>query len=98
MEEVKKEISLKDIEEAIKKVDLPKYPQYIGNGLWKLSDNTITGDRGLEAFDKAVLEQLKREYEELHDDSPTIRVFDEERLKIFFTDSSDDNNLKHKKR
>ena len=74
-----KEIALKDIMEAIEKVELPEYPKYLGNGLWQLADGCITGENGLEAFDKAVLEQLKREYEEFRDEPPSM-ILDETQL------------------
>lgn len=71
-----KEIALKDIMEVIEKVGLPEYPKYLGNGLWQLADGCITGENGLEAFDKAVLEQLKREYKEFRDEPPSM-ILDE---------------------
>ena len=71
-----KEIALKDIMEAMEKVGLPEYPKYLGNGLWQLADGCITGKKGLEAFDKAALEQLKREYEEFKNEPPSM-ILDE---------------------
>jgi len=35
-------LSCKDIEEALRKSKLFEYPKYIGNGLWRLSENYIT--------------------------------------------------------
>ena len=92
-----KEISLKDLEDAIKEVGLPEYPKYIGNGLWKLSDNCITGDKGLEAFDKAVLEQIKKDYENCVNDPSMVKVVDVNGMSIsFFPDSSDANKKEEK--
>lgn len=45
-----KKITLKELEHIAREVGLPNYPQYIGNGLYKLSDNCITGRRGYELF------------------------------------------------
>ena len=55
-----KKITLKNIKEALKNAGMPEYPKYIGNGLWKLADNIITGERGLRDFDREVLEHLKK--------------------------------------
>jgi hypothetical protein len=35
------------------------YPKELGNGLWQISDNTITNEKGMESFN----EQLKNEIE-----------------------------------
>ena len=47
---MKKEISLKELEEMAKQVGLPKYPKYLGKGLWRISDNCITNQKGLEMY------------------------------------------------
>lgn len=46
------ELSLKDLEDVARQIDMPEYPKYLGNGLWKLADNCITGQKGYEEFMK----------------------------------------------
>lgn len=50
-----KEITIKDIEKILKEIGIPEYPKYIGEGLWKLSENCITNEKGLAAFYKEII-------------------------------------------
>lgn len=50
-----KEITIKDIEKALEEIGISEYPKYIGRGLWKLSENCITNEKGLAAFYKEVI-------------------------------------------
>lgn len=49
-----KKLIIKDIEKAIEESGVLEYPKYIGNGLWKLSENCITSRKGLKEFYKAL--------------------------------------------
>jgi len=52
-----KELTLKQIEEALEKIGIPEYPKYLGGGLWKLAENCIANQKGYEEF----IEKLKDE-------------------------------------
>ena len=52
------EISQKDLEELARQLEMPEYPKYIGNGLYKLSENCITGRMGLEKFWKLMKDDV----------------------------------------
>lgn len=45
-----KELSLKELEDIARQLGMPEYPKYLGNGLWKIADNCITGQKGYEEF------------------------------------------------
>ena len=34
------------------------YPKELGNGLWQISDNTITNEKGMESFNKKLKEGI----------------------------------------
>ena len=53
-------ITLKEIEDAIKKVakDYP-FPKHIGGNLWRITPNCIGNSKFLEELDKKLFEQLK---------------------------------------
>ena len=58
-----KVITMAELEEIARKVGFPEYPQYIGNGLYKLADNCITGRRGFYHFMEALGERLHINYD-----------------------------------
>ena len=84
-----KEITLKDIEEAIKTVGIPEYPKYLGNGLWELYKGIYGNDKAAEELDKAIVEQVKKDYKELVEDNKKPVVIDLEGVKIFFKEDND---------
>ena len=49
-----KELSLKDLENIAKQISMPEYPRYLGNGLWQIAENCITGQKGYEEFIKTL--------------------------------------------
>lgn len=95
MEEYKREFSLKDLEEAIKEVGLPEYPKYLGNGLWKLSEGCITGQRGYELYMEKLKKQVKKDNERILNDPSMVKVVDINGMTIsFFPNFSEQQNTK----
>ena len=53
-----KKLSLKDLEDVVKQIPMPKYPKYLGDGLWQIAENCITGQRGYDEFMKLCKEGI----------------------------------------
>lgn len=51
----KREWTLKELEDTFKELDFPEYPRYLGDGLWELSPGCYTGQRGIELFNRLLL-------------------------------------------
>ena len=57
------ELTLKQIEETLKKVDQgnPFYPRYLGDGLFEVIPGVIGGERFMEEVNNAIFEELRKE-------------------------------------